>query len=886
MHIESVTAKGFGALQNQTLTVHPGLTVICGRNESAKSTWHAAVYAALCGRARKRGPGSKASQEFAARYRPWDGTTWEVEATVRLDDGRLVHLHHDLDGQVNCAATDVLTGRDLSAEVMYDGAPDASRWLGMNRDIFSAIACVRQADILGVLGSADGLQKQLESAATHAGTTDPTAAQALGVIDAFLKENVGKDRAKSTKPLRRAIEEVQAGSTDLEQARVAHAQYIELVREAQRLRSEVADYERRVEAAALRKAEQRNTDLQERLHAVDRLRVMGADRRPAATSDTHAVTQVTRAVTRWHNRPIPPELTGPDAAALRAQLQALPTEPTGDVRPDPMVTQAWRTLQVAQGVHAAKQREQPPELTGPPQGLDLGAVTLQAWAAALEESALAEATDQSSAPGSRRLPLALIAAVLCALAGIALVLTGATAPGLGLIAVGFVAALLDRAVPRKRKEDIVGHTEQRRLIAAQTASAHRAAVYAQVSAASLPADPARLRALAAEVQQWEQHQMRLTMWEGERQAAADGVVMARQALSDALASRGAQGEDPEAAFRDYELACQRRAQQAALAARREVVSGQLNARVAAEQAAAKAAAESEAATSELEDAARAIGLQTASVEALEAWLARQQAAASELSRALDAWSEYQRQLGDVTYEQLREQAQQAQHEVVQLRAAVGIVCEDPGDVDPAELVRLREAAAVAQGRVQDRQDRVPSVAEAEELLALAEAELARVRDLQSTLVQARTYLQQAQETVHRSIAPTLQQTLVRWLPQVTDGRYTQAAVDPESLRVTVMTGSGKWVEASRLSVGTAEQVYLLLRVALAIHLSDPATSCPLLLDDVTVQADGPRTRALLETLVQLAGQRQIILFAQEPTVEQWAHSRDDVQVIALEQVPA
>ena len=116
----------------------------------------------------------------------------------------------------------------------------------------------------------------------------------------------------------------------------------------------------------------------------------------------------------------------------------------------------------------------------------------------------------------------------------------------------------------------------------------------------------------------------------------------------------------------------------------------------------------------------------------------------------------------------------------------------------------------------------------------------------------------------------MQATLLRWLPVVTDGRYTQAAVDPQTLQVRVKTGSGKWVEASQLSVGTAEQIYLLLRVALVIHLSDPATSCPLLLDDVTVQADPVRTRALLDTLAQLAQERQVILFAQEPAVEQWA----------------
>lgn len=900
MRIDSVTAKGFGALQAQTLVFGPGLTVVCGRNESAKSTWHAAVYAAVCGRARKRGAGSRAAQEFAARYRPWDGTTWEVEAVVTLDDGRQVHIHHDLDGQVNCAATDLTTGRDLSSEVMYEGAPDASRWLGMNRDVFSAIACVRQADILSVLGSAGGLQQHLENAATHAGTSDPSAAQALGIIEAFLKENVGKDRAKSTKPLRRAVEDVALRSAELDQARAAHEQYLELVRQAEHLRAQVAACEHRLLAARLREAELQSAELRERLTNVQRLRRLGADRRPATDPDaTRTLTQVTQALTRWRNRPQAPSLTGPDAATLRAQLEALPEYPDGDQRVDPVVAQAWQTLNVARELAAQKQREKPSAPATPPQGIEAGAVRLRAWAEELDRitdvppEQLQQAEQglrESRAAGgqSRGLPRALIAGAVVALAGIAMVLAGTTVAGVALIIGGFVAALLGR--PRSDADQrLVGHAEQhvqnlRR--AQQTATAQRRAVRAEADAAGVPADAQVLRTLAAEVQRWEHDTSRWAAWERTAQAATARVEAARHSLSEALALRGISADDPESAYAEYESACQHRAQQAALAARREVVAEHLSARMAAERAAEQAVATTEAARTALSDAASAVGLDSDDVDDMQRWVTQQQTAAAALGASLDAWTEYQQNLGDFTYEQLREQAEQAHRESEQLAATVGEPSDEvPADVE-AELITLRQQAALAQGRQQDRTRTLPSVAEAEERLATARGELTRLRTMETTLTQTRSYLERAQETAHRSIAPTLQKTLVRWLPQVTDGRYPQATVDPETLRVTVMTGSGKWVEASRLSMGTAEQVYLLLRVALAIHLSSPATSCPLLLDDVTVQADDARTHAVLQTLAQLAAQRQIILFAQEATVEAWARTRDDVRLILLEQVPA
>jgi uncharacterized protein YhaN len=90
------------------------------------------------------------------------------------------------------------------------------------------------------------------------------------------------------------------------------------------------------------------------------------------------------------------------------------------------------------------------------------------------------------------------------------------------------------------------------------------------------------------------------------------------------------------------------------------------------------------------------------------------------------------------------------------------------------------------------------------------------------------------------------------------------------LDVSVCGPQRRWRNADRLSIGTAEQIYLLLRVALAQHLTTTAESCPLLLDDVTVQADPERTEEILNLLLELAADRQIVLFAQEPAVAQWA----------------
>jgi uncharacterized protein YhaN len=70
----------------------------------------------------------------------------------------------------------------------------------------------------------------------------------------------------------------------------------------------------------------------------------------------------------------------------------------------------------------------------------------------------------------------------------------------------------------------------------------------------------------------------------------------------------------------------------------------------------------------------------------------------------------------------------------------------------------------------------------------------------------------------------------------------------------------------------AEQIYLLLRVALAERLTKPGEVCPLILDEVTLQADRERKQAMLEVLRRLSAGRQVILFTQEDDVRAWAEA--------------
>ena len=107
-------------------------------------------------------------------------------------------------------------------------------------------------------------------------------------------------------------------------------------------------------------------------------------------------------------------------------------------------------------------------------------------------------------------------------------------------------------------------------------------------------------------------------------------------------------------------------------------------------------------------------------------------------------------------------------------------------------------------------------------------------------------------------------------------------MDPEKLEVRVRTNNGSELrDATYLSHGTAEQIYLLLRVGLAEHLTRQGETYPLLLDDVLVQCDSIRKRALLEVLKEISTERQVMLFSQEDEVLAWGqqHLTEDQHLV-------
>ncbi|MGD1081976.1 MAG: AAA family ATPase [Candidatus Sulfotelmatobacter sp.] len=914
MRIESVMSVAFGPFRDAILEFSPGLTVIYGANEAGKSRWHAAIYAALCGMRRGRGQPRLEDRLFTDLHRPWSGDTWEVRAFVRLDDGRRIELRQNLMDLAHCSATDADLGRDVSGEILNDGTPDAARWLGLDRQSFLSVACVRQAEIQAIADNVELLQGELQRAAASA-ARDATAAEAIDRLENFFREQVGQDRANSTKPLQRAKVNLAAVEAAVANAHEKHVTWLTVEADALKLRKNADDEERRLQVLQALGARREADAVQSKVNRAREL----AEKYPKGPvpplpHEDLLAGDVTAALSEWEKRPEVPVLVGPSAEAIREEIQSLPSMPTGDLTLQPEVAAARKAYERATQALELHQQQQPLPLPR----LDAKGLTadqLREVARALEilipsvDSGLEKSYEQARArlevvqhsSESKLLVAALAAtavivgaglwAFLYRLIGAALVITGVTT---------FIW-LVFRSSEARRMRALEGV----RAIEAQVLSQRKALEDAreQVNVArtrtielGLPTDSKALRELADGLVLMQQHQEIVADWSRTHEVIVSNVVVTKQALEHALEQRGiVVGTEVLAAYQQYECECQSRAEQAARASRCELLDHQLSDREAAEQAARDAEARRSRAWERILATLARCGLkahdQATAIEELRGWQTAHQELLMNFDEATREYAELEALLAGGPLADLASQSEELQGRAEALNTGLGGLPELATGMKLDEEVHRAEKVArdavqnatATEAQAHERSKGVPSVAEAEEAFAAAQSESERVGRLGRTLTLALDFLRRAEERVHRDIAPVLAAGLRQWLADVTQGRYTDARVDPSNLSVQVLGPDHQWRDAHRLSHGTAEQIYLLLRIVLADLLVTAGETCPLLLDDVLVQSDRVRKQSLLNVIAAVSRVRQVILLTQEEEVRQWAqqHLVEPDRVVSL-----
>ncbi len=259
---------------------------------------------------------------------------------------------------------------------------------------------------------------------------------------------------------------------------------------------------------------------------------------------------------------------------------------------------------------------------------------------------------------------------------------------------------------------------------------------------------------------------------------------------------------------------------------------------------------------------------------------------SELSeRIAAARADLRRGLGaDATAERLRDELERGavlEWELEQRRLEAELAERDAQHDarvgERAELAARREALLHSS-----------EIAELELEAAAVREELTSALREWAELGLARALLERALRRYEQERQPLVIRRAGELFSEVTAGRYDRLVAREQSEGgrshgLDALAPTGARVDSGALSRGTAEQLYLCLRLALAGTFAERSVRLPLVLDDVLVNFDPERAAALARALAATAASHQVLVFTCHPHVlELLGREVADLRVVELE----
>lgn len=147
------------------------------------------------------------------------------------------------------------------------------------------------------------------------------------------------------------------------------------------------------------------------------------------------------------------------------------------------------------------------------------------------------------------------------------------------------------------------------------------------------------------------------------------------------------------------------------------------------------------------------------------------------------------------------------------------------------------------------------LAQREMVMAGLDADLERY----AVLAIAKSLFEQTKRIYEEERQPVVLRHASRYMGILTEGRYVRVSAASSKEGLLVEDRNQVVLESAMLSRGTAEQLYLAMRLALTKEASKDV-KLPLLLDDLFVNFDSSRLRAASKLLAELSEERQIMFF--------------------------
>ena len=131
------------------------------------------------------------------------------------------------------------------------------------------------------------------------------------------------------------------------------------------------------------------------------------------------------------------------------------------------------------------------------------------------------------------------------------------------------------------------------------------------------------------------------------------------------------------------------------------------------------------------------------------------------------------------------------------------------------------------------------------------------------------FLDQARHVYERERQPAVLREASKFFAVMTGGQYLRVNVPLGEMRLEVEADDGTSLPTDRLSRGTAEQLYLAMRLAFIREYAKHAGPLPLIIDDILVNFDPERAKATIAVLGEISMTHQVLVFTCHPHVSRW-----------------
>ncbi|UVI27958.1 AAA family ATPase [Paenibacillus spongiae] len=135
-----------------------------------------------------------------------------------------------------------------------------------------------------------------------------------------------------------------------------------------------------------------------------------------------------------------------------------------------------------------------------------------------------------------------------------------------------------------------------------------------------------------------------------------------------------------------------------------------------------------------------------------------------------------------------------------------------------------------------------------------------------------TMINRTKRVMEEQRQPAVLRDASRFMAMLSNGKYKRIAVPEGMETIRVETADNRIVDSMHLSRGTAEQLYLSMRFALADEAA-ASVELPMILDDLFVNFDASRLEAAIELLREISGRRQLVLLTCHDHVRDLCMSR-------------